>query len=136
MASIEIDFEVYRELTSRRASEEMSYNDVLRQMLGLPPKPMESGLAKTETEAQDWKVGPIVFSEFTEIKLTHKGKVHAGRVEKGAFVMQGKAYAILDELVQEITEGNPQDWIFWSQRRPGESSWTELKAFRAKPPEE
>ncbi len=135
MASIDVDFDVYRELTSRRTSEEVSYNDVLRQLLGLPPKSFDPQAAKSQAPTSDWKAGGLTFAEFTEIKLTHKGTVHQGRVEKGAFVLKGKSYPALEELVNEITQGNPQDWIFWSQRKPGESTWTELKAFRVKTPD-
>lgn len=39
MHTIDIDFDVYKALTMRREKEEMSYNDVLRQMLGLAPVP-------------------------------------------------------------------------------------------------
>lgn len=35
MATIEVDFEVYKELTVRRESESMTENDVIRLLLGL-----------------------------------------------------------------------------------------------------
>ena len=35
MATIEVDFEVFKELTVRRESESMTENDVIRLLLGL-----------------------------------------------------------------------------------------------------
>lgn len=35
MATIDVDFEVYKALTIRRETEEMTYNDVLRHLLSL-----------------------------------------------------------------------------------------------------
>jgi negative regulator of replication initiation len=37
MQTIQIDFDVYKALTVRRSSEDVTYNDVLREMLGLEP---------------------------------------------------------------------------------------------------
>jgi hypothetical protein len=140
MASIDVDFDVYRELTSRRTSEAISYNDVLRELLGLPPKAFAPDKQETRPTAPpvsgDWKARGGIFAEGTEIRLTHKGVVYQGRVDKGAFVMKGKTFATVEELAGEITQGNPKEWIFWSQRKPGESNWTELKAFRSEMPEE
>ena len=34
MARIDVDFEVFKELTVRRASESVTYNDVIRELLG------------------------------------------------------------------------------------------------------
>ena len=35
--TIEIDFDVFKELTNRRKTENVSYNDVLRELLNLNP---------------------------------------------------------------------------------------------------
>jgi hypothetical protein len=135
MASIDVDFDVHRELTARRTSEAISYNDVLRDLLGLPPKHWEPEKTASRPTSQGWKARGGTFAEGTEIRLTHKGEVRQGRVEKGAFLMQGKVFDSVEDLAEEITHGNRHDWIFWSQRKPGESSWTDLKAFRAEDPE-
>ena len=36
MEMIEIDFDVYKALTMKRTSQEVTYNDVLRELLDLP----------------------------------------------------------------------------------------------------
>jgi hypothetical protein len=35
VAQIGVDFEVFKELTARRASESVTYNDVIRELLGV-----------------------------------------------------------------------------------------------------
>lgn len=37
MEKIEVDFDVWKILTSKRIDEQDTYNDVLRRLLGLPP---------------------------------------------------------------------------------------------------
>ena len=38
MVTIEVDFEVFKALTVRRATESMTCNDVIRELLKLPPR--------------------------------------------------------------------------------------------------
>ena len=53
MPTIEIDFDVFKALTLRRPSEEVSENDVLRQLLHLPAKVQEAPTLASPT-ARGW----------------------------------------------------------------------------------
>ena len=50
MADISVDFEVFKELTSRRRTEDMTENEVLRELLGLA-KPARNTAATSALEA-------------------------------------------------------------------------------------
>jgi hypothetical protein len=47
VAVIEVDFEVFKELTNRRAAESVTYNDVIRDLLGWKQKSGESAASHT-----------------------------------------------------------------------------------------
>ena len=52
MPTIEIDFETFKHLTMRRNSEDHSYNEVVRELLGLPlSKDDNNGAAALRTGA-------------------------------------------------------------------------------------
>ena len=52
MNTIQIDFDVFKEITARRKSEAVSENDVLREVLGLPKRMFERQQADGGAEAQ------------------------------------------------------------------------------------
>ena len=131
MSTIEIDFEVYKALTLRRSSEEVSYNDVLRELLGLKrkgtvsPTPAAGGPSRG-----DWIVKGVRFPESTEFRATYKGREYLGRVEAGALFVNGQRFESPSAAAVDIT-GNPVNgWIFWECRFPGSSSWTLATSLR------
>src|SRR2546427_11386817 len=69
MTSIEIDFEVYKALTLRRSSEEVSYNDVLRGLLGLGQIRKSAGNGSSPA-AGDWLSKGVRFPNGTEFRTT------------------------------------------------------------------
>ena len=72
---IHVDFEVWRELQTRRATKAMTENDVLRNVLGLsrPPKqspPPNGGVSRTGQEViirSGWQKLKVIFADGTEI---------------------------------------------------------------------
>lgn len=90
MYTIEVDFEVYKQLTVRRATEEVTYNDVIRESLGLA-KSVEVAVAPTKDKekqsSNDWIVKGIRFPIGTEFRAAYKGQVPSGRVERGSLVL-------------------------------------------------
>ena len=129
MHTIEVDFDVFKELTSRRPTEAFSANDVLRQVLGLPPRRGDSQ-TKAGASPGDWISKGVRFPAGTEFKATYKGRTHLGRVEGGALVVSGKRYDSPSSAAVSIT-GNPVNgWRFWECRLPGRSNWQSLKSLR------
>ena len=130
MTSIEIDFDVFKVLTSRRSSEEVSYNDVLRDLLGLGYKRTSSTLTDATSGDGDWVAKGVRFPNGTEFRATHKGQTYYGKVDAGALVTEGKRYDSPSSAAVAIT-GNPVNgWIFWECRLPGRSSWQMIKSLR------
>jgi predicted CopG family antitoxin len=129
MHTIEVDFEVYKQLTVRRATEEVTYNDVVRELLGL--KQARPNTLKTNgAPAEDWVAKGIRFPAGTEFRATYKGQVHTARVEGGALALNGQRYDSPSPAAMSITGGQVNGWRFWECRLPGKSSWQLMESLR------
>ena len=128
--TIEIDFEVFKELTNRRATESISYNDVLRELLGLNPlqTPVLSSEVASSTGA--WTAKGVTFPVGTEFRANYKGQTILGKVESGALVVNGKRFDSPSSAAVSITGNMVNGWIFWECRLPGKTTWQMIKALR------
>lgn len=129
MHTIEVDFDVFKALTMRRAAEDVTENDILRQMLGLPSK-KEPTVPAARPEAGDWITKGVRFPAGTEFRAKYKGQTWLGRVDGGALVLNGKRYDTPSAAAVAITENPVNGWIFWECRLPGQAGWKILKALR------
>lgn len=129
MRTIEVDFDVFKAITMRRASEDVSENDVLRELLGLPPAKGASH-ARSGAVPGDWVTKGVRFPAGTEFRAAYKGQTWLARVEGGALVLNGKHFDSPSAAAISIT-GNPVNgWNFWQCRLPGQASWQIIKALR------
>ncbi|UCH49032.1 MAG: DUF2924 domain-containing protein [Betaproteobacteria bacterium] len=129
MRTIEVDFDVFKALTIRRPSEAVTENDVLRELLGLPPRE-HGAVGETPSSADDWVVKGVRFPAGTELRAKYKGQIYLGRVERGALVLNSKSFASPSAAAVSVT-GNPVNgWNFWEARRPGSTEWTTIRALR------
>jgi len=129
MPSIEVDFDVFKAITMRRPSEEVSENDVLRALLGLPPR-AHGPSADAGASPEDWITKGVRFPVGTEFKASHKGRTYLARVEGGALVLNGKPFDSPSAAAVSITGHPTNGWRFWSCRTPGRSRWQLLEALR------
>ena len=146
MHTIEIDFEVFKQLTMMRDTEEVTYNDVVRKLLNLSPsrevesaivaaahhtEPVRQVLQQRTLEGPGaWVVKNIIFPSGTEFRASHKGKTILGRVELGALVVDGKRYESPSSAASAITGTSVNGWIFWECKKPGSTSWQMIKTLR------
>ena len=129
MRTIEVDFDVFKALTLRRPSEDVTENDVLRELLGLPTRRAVKPLDTNSTQG-DWVAKGITFPSGTEFRATYKGQTYLARVENGALVLNGQPFDSPSAAAVSIT-GNPVNgWTFWECRLPGRTSWQIIKALR------
>lgn len=129
MRSIEVDFEVFKALTVRRPSEEVSENDVLRELLDLPPKSWR-GVVPLPASSDDWVVKGVRFPPGTEFRASYKSQIYLARVQSGALVLNGQSFNSPSAAAVFIT-GNPVNgWNFWEARLPGSTSWIGIGGMR------
>jgi hypothetical protein len=129
MPAIDIDFDVFKAITLRRPSEDVSENDVLRQLLGLPAK-RHAALPTSTPQPGDWVSKGVRFPAGAEFRATHKGQTHLGRVEGGALVLNGKRYDTPSAAAMSITGSPVNGWTFWQTRLPGQAGWKPIKSLR------
>ena len=131
MRTIEIDFDVYKALTLKRETEDVSYNDVLRAMLELGPAPkLKKSTAEDEKTGLPWVAKSVSFPHGTEFRSFYKGQEFRGQIDNGALVVKGKKFNSPSAAAVSIT-GNPVNgWVFWECRMPGQSSWTKISSLR------
>jgi len=128
MINIEIDFDVYKALTMLRTSEEVSCNDVLRELLKLDkiktPNPPD--------QPKGWNIKGKVFPDGTKFRAKYKTKMYYGIVEDGALVVENNRYNFPSAAANAITNTMVNGWIFWECQMPGTSQWKKLKVYRKK----
>lgn len=137
--TLEVDFDVYKALFAKRANESVTENDVLRELLGLPYKPLTAPTGgPTEpqpapadpTPSEDWIVKNVRFPNGTDFRAKHKGQTFSGRVSGGALVVEGKAYDSPSAAAIAITGNSVNGWQFWECRFPGKATWQQIKGLR------
>ena len=132
MSSIQVDFEVFKELTARRTSESVTENDVLRGLLGLndsSPKPISKPETR-ETQGTPWVNKGVVFPHDTEFRATYKGQQYTGSIDNGALVISGERFSSPSAAAVSITENPVNGWRFWECRLPGTSHWKIIASMR------
>ena len=130
MASIEVDFDVFKELTVRRKTEATTYNDVIRELLKLPP--INSANAKAPSaRTQGWVSKGIMFPNGTEFRATYKGKTYTATVKDNQLLMNGKAMTSPSEAATAITNNSVNGWTFWECQLPHEVVWRRIDSLRA-----
>jgi hypothetical protein len=127
--TIEVDFDVYKALLTRRPSEDVTENDVLRDLLHLPRK-KEPSAAPVQPAPADWSAKGVRFPAGTEFRAHHKGQIYLARVESGALVLNGKRYDSPSAAAVSITGSAVNGWRFWEARLPGEASWKMIESLR------
>lgn len=129
MRTIEVDFDVFKALTLRRPSENVTENDVLRDLLGLAAK-RHGGASPSAPAPGDWITKGVRFPAATEFRAHYKGQTFLGRVENGVLVLNGKRFDSPSAAAVSITNNPVNGWHFWQCRIPGQSSWQMIKALR------
>lgn len=133
MYTIEIDFDVYKELTMRRKTEDFTNNDVLREVFGLS---LEKKSDKSAINNKDlsWVSKGVTFPHGTEFRAPYKGEYYYGKVENGALIVNGKKFTSPSKAAISITHNSVNGWIFWECKLPGSQTWRKINELRSKKP--
>jgi len=130
MVSIDVDFEVFKQLTVLRRSEEMTENEVIRQLLKLGRPTRESRPDAAEPEGIAWVTKGVSFPHGTEFRTQYKGQEYIGRVQNGALVVNGKRYSSPSAAAVAITGNAVNGWRFWECKLPDSSRWRLAASLR------
>ncbi len=124
MTAIDVDFEVYKALTLRRATEATTYNDVIRELLNLGNTKAAGPTAPTDGAT----FKGVFFPDGTQFEATYKGRRYSAVIKSGAWIDNGSGERRTSpsQAVHEITGTSVNGWRFWRCKRPGETAWTLL----------
>jgi hypothetical protein len=110
MPTIEVDFEVFKALTARRESEEVTNNDVIRRLLklGALTSPVPVSLERGATYKG------VFFPDATQFRATYKGRAYLAEIKNGSWVgSDGAVRNSPSEAAVKITGKNWNGWRFW-----------------------
>jgi hypothetical protein len=128
VAMIEVDFDVFKALTAKRLTEEMTYNDVLRQLLRLGAS--KNGSTPHQSNRSCVFDG-ILFPEGTQFRKTYKGQTYTAEIKNGRWIgADGKPRKSPSHAAVSITKNNVNGWRFWECKRPGDLEWQLLDELR------
>jgi hypothetical protein len=127
MHTIEIDFDVFKEITIRRNSEDVTANDVLREVFGLEPKKETPPAIQA---GKPWVAKGVVFPQGTEFRAAYKGRIYYGKSEGGFFVLDGKKFSSPSAAAISITKNSVNGWKFWECKFPGRQNWQLIITLR------
>lgn len=130
MYTIEIDFDVFKELTLRRSTEDVTHNDLLRELLGLRRKKSQGPLVEGVSGQAEWVTKGVRFADGTEFRASHKGLKYYGKVESGALVVDNKRFHSPTAAAVAITGYQVNGWTFWECCMPDKSSWQMIKLLQ------
>lgn len=127
MHQIEIDFDVFKELTNRRKTEDVTYNDVIRGLLGfkeVPKPPANAG--------KPWVVSSTSFPEGSQFTAEYKGRTYSGVVRDGKLVVDGSRFSTPSAASSYIKGHNSNGWRFWKCKLPGAPQFVPVERLRGK----
>ncbi len=133
MRQIDIDFEVYKAMTAMRHTEEHSYNDVIRELLGLEVKQITSvyddnaQAGAVELAARGLRSRGLFLPDGTKLRATYKGNQFNAKVEGGVIINKaGTTFMSPSAAASEITKTTVNGWRFWEGKRPADTEWRRL----------
>ena len=127
MATIDVDFEVFKALTALREAENDTYNAVLRRLLHLPP--VQGHVSEAGSLGCLYK--GVWFPEGTLFRVTYKGRTFEASIRNGIWTDSGGIqYSSPSKAAFAVTGSNVNGWRFWSCKRPHDSQWTRLDELR------
>lgn len=126
MPNLDVDFDVWKALTLRRDSEEMTYNDVLRDLLGLAS--VEDSLGA----GTGWTWKGVNLPNGTELRAEYKGKEYTAKIIQDSWMQNGDVKNSPSHAAWSITQAGVNGWTFWQVRRPDSDQWISLNSLRKK----
>jgi len=125
MISVEIDFDVFKKLTSMREGETDSYNDVLRRLLKLRPRTDSNHVAPVHWACRGGSI-PIG----AKLRARYRGAAHHATVTDHGIELEGNQYGSPSKAAGAVTGTNVNGWRFWECQLPGETDWRDLSELR------
>ncbi len=140
---IDIDFEVYKQLTNLRETEDDTYNEVIRRLLKLPASEIAPRIGEVDIpglpavgnalkgEASGVWFSNIFFPNGTVFRATYKGKAYSAHIRNSEWIDQlGQVKTSPSDAAGAISGTNVNGWRFWFFKRPHDEDWARMDTLR------
>lgn len=77
-----------------------------------------------------WKVEGATFPHGTKLRGKYKGCFYYGRVDNGAFILNGKKFLSPCAAALSITRNAVDGWLFWDFKLPYQSDWVSIHELK------
>lgn len=122
--TIEIDFDVYKEITKRRENPKTTENDVLREQFNLDQLDNLNRVYEQHNEVREpWVWKGVTFPHGTKFRAEYKGRTYNAQAEDGALIYENKQYKSPSRAARAVTGNSVNGWIFWECKKPGSDNW-------------
>ena len=142
MQQIDVDFDVFKALTALRESEHHTYNEVLRDLLGLERTfgrklgDSMSGITRGfgSTGGSGFVSRGLYLPEGTMLRAKYKGLPFTASITNGRWRdADGTEHNSPSAAAQAITGTNVNGLRFWEAKRPSDVHWRKLDALPRSP---
>jgi len=128
---IEIDFDVFKALTARRRDETHSYNEVIRELLGLADEKATSLAAAAIDQSvpakRSFHSRGVVLPHGTQLRAIYKGRTYGAQIDDGRWIDDsGVEHTSPSAAAKDITHNSVNGLRFWQGKRPGDTNWYAL----------
>jgi hypothetical protein len=151
MQQIEVDFDVFKALTVLRKNENHTYNQVIRDLLGLgeierkPSSTAFSRIAEGYAESLNSAVGlaaqgldpsygfhsrGVALPNGTVLRAKYRGNIFRAEIVEGRWLAEdGSVQTSPSGAARAITGTNVNGLRFWEGKRPSDMVWRKLETF-------
>lgn len=86
---------------------------------------------KKSDDRLPWVTEGVAFPYGTELRGKYKGFLYLGKVNNGAFILNGKKFLSPCAAAVTITRNPVDGWLFWDCKIPGRSAWVSIYEFKS-----
>jgi hypothetical protein len=130
---IDVDFDVFKELTARRRSEQHTESAVLRELFGLPAVASAAPVPMSGSNSEGWTSYGVTLPNGTELRGTHRGKSYVIKIVDGQLTSDnGTVYSSPSQARHAITETGGNGWWFWTVKKTDAEGWEAIGSLREK----
>lgn len=133
--SIDIDFEVHKQIELARESFSETPNTVLRRLLGIDTSQASTRVSAALT-MRAWSGKGVQLPHGTRLRMEYNGRTHEGEIVDGEWMIEGAKYNSPSAAaggVARTKEGkrtNLDGWLYWWILLPHTETWVKLSEMR------
>ncbi|MEA1947884.1 MAG: hypothetical protein U9N83_11365 [Thermodesulfobacteriota bacterium] len=124
MENIKTDFDLPNKPVFQQSSIKSNQSNVIENS-DVPGK-VRQQRSQTLEDCIPWTPDGVAFPHGTKLRGKYKGYVYHGKVNNGAFILNGEEFLSPCAAAVTITRNPVDGWLFWDCKLPDRSSWMSI----------